>query len=156
MFVMRLFIAVISILFCFLLLGATASAYLLKYEPPVDPPITIDNRKLWSNVQTWRSNQELIQYRENELLCKYASIRVEQVKSDWSHDSFIDSVVKPLSVDDSSFEQIGENLARDYQNEGEIISGWLVSPSHLENLEAPFTDSCIKCVDNNCVQLFAR
>lgn len=116
----------------------------------------IDSRSAWLVIQEWRSSSGLAQYNESELLCRYANFRVEQIQADFSHKQYRNSVAQALYKEDSSLVESGENLSRAIFTPKQLLSSWLESPSHRENLEKPFTDSCIRCNNNYCVQLFAR
>lgn len=65
-------------------------------------------------------------------LAQCASVRAVEATESWSH-------VRP---DGSSWYtvnsqiQYGENLAKNYQSGEDVVSGWMASPSHRENLLA--------------------
>lgn len=114
------------------------------------PPQPIDEMELLSVVNNWRINQGKTEYYSDPTLCEYADLRVEQIKSDWSHDGFY------AMQKDGSFSLLGENLSR-YDYSPEYVFGeWLNSPEHRQNLERDFTHSCIRCEDNYCAHIFAK
>jgi len=110
----------------------------------------VSEDKLLKVVNDWRTSKGKKNYKIDTILCGYATERVKEVKSDWSHKQF-----KTMNKIDS-FITLGENLSKDIFNEAEILNSWLNSPTHRENLENSFTHSCIRCEDNYCVQLFGK
>ena len=95
----------------------------------------------------------------NKHLCDYATKRLPENINKISHDGFNKSA---STLYNFGFNKIGENLASEYNTEQQTFTSWLNSPKHLENLEANFTHSCLKCDTssnllnkNVCVHIFA-
>lgn len=110
--------------------------------------------KLWEEAQKWRADQQKPFYKWNNDLCRWATVRNEEIKTDWSHDGF--HVHKAGIWDDIHYTRLGENLATGYgDDETKMFTAWLNSPSHRDNLEEAYTDSCITTSDGYAVQLFA-
>lgn len=107
----------------------------------------IDAIRLSSLVNDWRYNNYLQPFKKNDKLCGLALTRANQIIKDWSHSQFIPEerkIVAPGTV-------FGENLAKDYQTEEEVLNGWLNSPPHrkvLANLN--YTQMCIACENSYC------
>jgi uncharacterized protein YkwD len=53
--------------------------------------------------------------------------------------------------------EFGENLARNFSNDGSMVKSWYESPSHRENIENPrYKNTWICRKDNLVVQLFSN
>jgi uncharacterized protein YkwD len=66
----------------------------------------------------------------NENLAKAAQERAEYIAADhWYHDGYIETVKKYYR-----YQKLGENLARHFKTDVEIINAWLASPKHKDNL----------------------
>lgn len=126
------------------------STYIPTYVPPA---ISLNSSKLWALVQNWRIKQGFSAYIENDTLCQLASKRLTQVKKDWSHDQFLPTGAQ--FVDYNKY-RIGENLAKEYFTESQLLTSWLKSPSHRFNLDDSFTHSCIKTEGTYAVQIFGN
>lgn len=110
--------------------------------------------KLWEVVQAWRVSQNKPLYKWNNGLCKWASLRNEEIKTDWSHNGFHYHLNEIWN--DIHYNILGENLARGYDKlEDKMFTAWLNSPSHKANLDEAYTDSCITVSGSYAVQLFA-
>lgn len=116
----------------------------------------ISSSQLFEDVNQWRATENKPAFIENAELCSLATVRLEEIQDDWSHDGFLPKA-NPL-VEQKKFVMLGENLASQYQagDEKLILNTWLLSPSHKANLDADFTQSCMKCDDDSCVQIFAK
>ena len=123
-----------------------------KYPDVSSKPIsfsTVEENGLWTVVNDWKEKESGYRYTSDERLCEQASIRANQIKSDWSHNGFDE-------VPFFDFKTVGENLAAESNSNNDILTLWLTSPTHKENLDENFTHSCIRCEDNYCVQLFGK
>lgn len=124
-------------------------------NPHLDEKIyKLDEDKLFELTQKLRTEKGLNSYVKSVVTCGIASLRSEEVLSDYSHEGFLSKSqdwMKKYNV-----EELAENLARNNQSEDATILAWLSSPKHKENILKPFTDSCIKCKREYCVQIFAR
>lgn len=114
----------------------------------------LDANILWSEINLWRVSAGLRPYHWNDGLCKYAAIRTEEIKTDWSHDKFWN--YKQLAWEDLHYIVLGENLARDFTDEVTALHAWLNSPTHRNNLEYSYTDSCVVTSGGYAVQMFAQ
>lgn len=111
----------------------------------------LNENVLFDLVQTWRTKSDLPIYKKSERLCDVAAVRLKKVKVSFSHDGFIEQAV---ASDWYGYNGVAENLVRGFHSEQDSLDGWLGSPKHLENLEKPFTESCIKCDKNTCIHIF--
>jgi hypothetical protein len=84
-------------------------------------------------------------YIESQFLCDMASIRLEEIQINWSHEGFSAKRFCPKDC------IIGENLARGYLTESMIIVAWENSPSHLYELNYPYKYFCVKSQNNYTV-----
>lgn len=110
-------------------------------------PLVVDSSVLFKNVNDWRTSQGLAKYTENQLLCDQTSIRVFDIQSDLSHSKLHERF-------DNKYD-IAENISFGL-NEKDALAAWLASPSHKENLLSNYKNSCIRCIGNKCVELFAN
>lgn len=96
---------------------------------------------------------------EHPLVCKVAEIRLEQIKSEWSHKGFLDKEAN-RSVRIKAYNDLGhtwenylpkgmwrENLARGFTDRKKVYDAWQKSPTHRANLEATSTYSCLRFSD---------
>lgn len=108
---------------------------------------------IFNLVQEYRFKQGLPTMTIDPLLCKYASIRAEEIKTDWSHNGFLNKV-SPQIYRESKYRKLGENLAKDFNSDRDMFQGWLNSPLHRENIDYPYTKTCLVCSSHYCAQLF--
>lgn len=96
----------------------------------------------------YRLENKLNALKHDEQLCEWADVRKEEVKTDWSHDEF-------KRKDYVGYTWIGENLSKDFSNSDMAFNAWKLSPLHNKNLLDPdYTDTCVRCSESYCVQLF--
>lgn len=114
----------------------------------------LNAEKLMSIVNDWRQSQGLQPFSNNDNLCTLADQRVNEIQNDNSHNGFIERVNNQTFG--FSYEKLGENLEQGYPNEQEALNHWLSSPEHLKNLKDNFQYSCIKCLNDKCVQEFGN
>ncbi len=144
-----------KIIVLFILLVASAF-YLGSVEPkeyPAPPPAVLDDVNedtLFVHLNGYRGNNNLPILIKSDELCSIALIRLEDMQTDFSHDKFYERVAY------ASYTKIGENLSRGFIHESEIMSKWIHSPLHKENLDYPYTEACIKCDTPYCVLLLAH
>jgi uncharacterized protein YkwD len=123
-------------------------AFYLGYQVTHTPKISGD--VLFLMVQNWRDENGLTTLKRDKDLCNLASVRAEQIKQDFSHKGFYTSDRSQLK----EYRVLGENLARDFPDEMDYFLGWMGSPGHRENIEYPYTHSCLICDEGYCVQEF--
>lgn len=104
---------------------------------------------LFQLVNEWRTKEGYQPYVKSEFACKFADLRIPQVKKNWSHEGFTDLHLQ-LAPDTWA----AENLGKNFSYPSEMLQGWLISPSHRKNLEDSYTHSCIKCDSGYCVHIF--
>ena len=153
-----------KLVFCFVvilfMLISFSGGYMLKALPSekvisanivTKPDLSSD--KIWSLVQDWRSKNNLPVYTKNQKLCDMASIRVQDIRTDWSHSQFVPRVNFFFG---NNIYNIAENLAEHHINEEAILNAWLGSPTHADNLKSNYKYSCIVESENYVVQLFGN
>ena len=154
-------IGILGLMAIFFILGlavgskekAEAIAQSLSSYSAAHPPqsvYNIDQDKLFDLIQMWRVANDYKPYKIDDGLCAFAIIRAFEVQNDWSHDGFVAGRIAPLS----NHELYGENLAKEFFSEESMLDGWIHSPTHLENLESPFTYSCVRCINGYCAHEF--
>lgn len=118
-------------------------------EPFVLPTRTvISAEKLETLVNNWRVSQNLQPLIHSDNMCKIALIRLSETKKNWSHQGFDASRFCSKAC------TLGENLAKGYSTEQQILNAWLKSPDHLTELKTPYTHACIKLDQTNAVETF--
>ncbi len=140
--------------------------YVSPSEPAVIPAVDFSSQlslNLTNKINQWRLDQHQAAYFTNEELCQFAQTRLLQVQPETlSHATFYQEAENVFP--DSGFKSLGENLAgfsvlnQDNlsQVSKEIFQAWLTSPAHLQNLQANFSHSCLKCNQQICIQVFGR
>jgi uncharacterized protein YkwD len=113
---------------------------------------TISAEKLMAIVNNWRQTQGFQTYENDELACSFASKRLTQIETNFSHDPFFNEV--PLHFPPRVY--VAENLSKGYDTEQETLDAWLVSTEHRKNLDANYQYSCIRCEFSFCVQVFTN
>lgn len=104
--------------------------------------------KVWRDIQVWKIKHDGYAYQTTKELCKVSEERLEEVKTNWSHEGFYDHIEEP------GFYYVGENLSRYFYEPEEVLKAWLKSPTHRANLEKKFDYSCLVCKDSYCVHTF--
>lgn len=110
---------------------------------------TINSSILSSRVNSWRTEKGLNHLPEEESLCQYAEKRTIDIQTEWNHDIF-----KKDSCLNTNYVFCGENLAKGYQTEEQVLQAWIASPTHYDNLIREWSAMCIKCKDGYCAQQF--
>jgi uncharacterized protein YkwD len=84
-------------------------------------------------------------------MCNFASIRVKQIETDYSHSGFNQDARNYLGNG-----YIGENIDI-ASNDQIIVTAWINSPDHRSNiLSSHYTDTCVATAKYNyAVQEFA-
>lgn len=115
----------------------------------------VDENELWTIANNWREEQGKTAYTINPILCGFADQRVDEIQTDFSHKGYL--LISENKIHKAGgFYRTGENIARDFFNANDVFRSWLSSPTHRENLDENFTESCIRCENNYCVQLFGK
>ncbi len=107
----------------------------------------VDGDRLFNVIQEWKGDEA---YKENEHTCTMAQTRLEETVENWSHDGF------SAGRFCTSYCSIGENLARGFNSEEEVLQAWLDSSLHRRNLEFDYRYSCIKTDGDYIVHIFAK
>ena len=127
----------------------TEKTQLVNLSPiPSPTPARINEGELLNLVQKYRSDHNLPTYSPSDFLCSVASTRLEETKENWSHQGFIGNRFC------TNYCQLGENLAKDYIYDSDVLNGWLDSPSHKLNLDKPYTHTCLKSDGNYVVMIY--
>lgn len=107
----------------------------------------IDGSSLFDLIQEFRTKSGKKPYRQSRFLCYVAEIRLEEVKTDFSHKDFSEWRFCPGCG-------LAENLARGFNSEETVLTAWLNSSSHLANLNTNYSHSCLKTDGETIVQIF--
>ena len=114
---------------------------------PIPTPTNLNADELFQLVNDWRTQNGYQPYIQDERLCKIALDRVNDPQPDF-HRGFLAKYSNYPYV-------IQENTAENFQNETATLNGWLGSPPHLATLKKPYKDSCIKCYQLVCDEIFS-
>ena len=135
--------------FIFLQVGLS----ILGYAKPGILGITgnIDQKKMIELTNQERSKKGLPSVSENEALNKAAALKAQNMIDEnyWAH--FAPSGKTPWDFILGSgykFTYAGENLAKNFQESDDVVSAWMTSPTHRDNLLNPkYQDIGIAVVD---------
>ena len=150
------------IFFVVLLFGLREiGAYLWQHPQALARPnkintdnVLLDENKLFDLVNIYRQSKGLSMLTKSVVTCGIATLRVNEIQNDFSHDGFRRNSQKWINSYNLSY--LGENLAEDYSSEEIVLSKWLKSSKHRENLMDDYSYSCMRCKNNKCVQIFAK
>lgn len=139
-----------------LLLGVFVFGWYLGTEYPTAQATqhsasSFSKEKLFDLVQRWRYENNLQPYTNSNEVCEIAKLRLQETSTNWSHEGFEGK--RFCTFDNCEF---GENLARGYNNEEQLLTDWLNSASHSANLKADYQYSCIESDGDNVVQIFGN
>jgi uncharacterized protein YkwD len=145
----------------FLLLENTSQSLPTEQQILIETPTPtyfqekkVSSEKLWDVIQSWRTSQNLSKYKTSQKLCDIAAIRLQEIKSDWSHDGIMSRSNYFFSI--TGARELGENLAKDLYDEHLLLQAWLDSPTHKKNLVSNYTYSCVQVGDNYAVHIFGN
>ena len=138
----------------FLLVLFVTALRVIVPQATVEPePLTIEKTELTTIVNDWAMKNKGYAYKELPKLCDVATLRLNQVKRDWSHKGFYTYSTEFYKI--AEVKELGENLSKSNGLEANVLQSWLNSPSHRKNLDHPYTHMCIETDGNYVVQLFA-
>lgn len=114
------------------------------------PTTSLEGDHLLEVVNQWRVKIGKKIYKKNNELCNIAEARTKEIQTDFNHDKFYNH------THDFYYEAMQENiLAGDqYISYKTALDSWLQSASHSAALHKDYQYSCIKCLNNRCVQIF--
>ena len=102
-------------------------------------------------VNQRRISKGLVPLIHSPWLCATAAIRAPQIVVNWSHQGFDATRMCPTA---RCF--VGENLARYFDTAEQMVNGWIMSPTHLANIEMPqYRYSCVVVYGEYEVQHFS-
>ncbi len=111
----------------------------------------IDQKEIIELTNIEREKKGLSKLQENEALDKAAALKAQNMFAEnyWAH--FAPSGKTPWDFITSSgyhFTYAGENLAKNFYKSDEVVSAWMNSPTHRDNLlNANYKDTGIAVVD---------
>ncbi len=104
---------------------------------------SFSGKTLWGLLNEYRTKMSLSEFKIDARLCKYADRRAKEVEADWSHNAYVDNRGFFYENVCRECSGAGENLAKDYLYENEIVGGWLKSDAHRKLIEGDFNIGCI-------------
>lgn len=110
-----------------------------KIYEPLKPKISADH--IFELVNQERIDKNLKQLKRNELLDKAAQMRAEAIDAydEFDHEATESGVTYFVAMKRAGYFNItkGENLAKDYYSDFEVVSGWMKSLGHRDNILNP-------------------
>lgn len=89
-------------------------------------------------INLYRSEYKLKPIYRSLVMCKLATTRAEQIKTDWSHDQFYTEINK-INISARFY----ENLARNFTDPKDVMTAWKASPSHNQTLLSDIKYACV-------------
>lgn len=117
--------------------------------------VKLDEEIIFNSINQWRKDHNLNPLEKSDIVCEIAKIRLYDTKLNWSHEGF-NELTNKYYLRDGRIKRLGENLGRYQINENSLVTSWLNSPSHLENIKGNFTHTCITTDKGYTVQIFAN
>lgn len=116
----------------------------------------LDGGYLFNLVNAYRRGKGLQEMTWWHKLCEYSTERSAEIQRDWSHGGYLEDSKNGELYGKycPGCTRTGENLAKDYWTEEEILQAWINSPTHKANLdEAGWNIGCAMVIDNNFVSM---
>jgi len=113
-----------------------------------------------AEINNFRVKNNLNKLTRYEPLCELAKLRVNEIKTDWSHKGFElrnDEIYTNYCNKGALIcTKAGENLAKgDFIDEKDVVLGWENSPDHKENMLTEYNVQCVEVSGTFYVSLFA-
>jgi len=120
----------------------------------------LDENNIEAEINVIRKENEKNELTKYEPLCELAKIRVEEIKTDWSHKGFENRneeiYTRFCNKNNIVCTSAGENLAKgSFKTEKEVAIEWFNSPEHKENMLGEYNVQCVAASENHFVSLFA-
>lgn len=120
----------------------------------IQKPKEISELDVYNVVNSWRNENGYSILVEDDVLCDFAEIRLIEIDSDWSHNGFKSKSQQLLL--ENGYLKVGENLYTGLaKNADAILTMWLNSPTHRNNIIDSYTNTCVQCNEESCVQIFS-
>ena len=121
----------------------------IRVDKTTSPEPPLSSEAILSMVNFYRAEHNIKPLLQDDRLCEYGTMRVDQIISTWSHDGFSnDGGQEDLICPDCTF--FGENLARRQTSNQQIIKEWKGSPGHNAAMLDPRWDiACVSLKVNN-------
>lgn len=112
----------------------------------------LSNSVVTDQVNSFRQQSDLVELKNDDRLCGEAEVRLEEIKVRWAHD--MEDLYRIRK--EYKYKVVGENLAKNFNNEKDLTNAWYNSKTHKANILGNYTHACIKCDDSSCVELFRK
>ena len=100
-------------------------------------------KNLVEYINVYRVNLGLNILKTEDSLCDFALRRSKEIITDWSHNGFY--------VSPPNFTKRGENLAKCFTKDQDVLEAWLDSRTHKQVIEGEYDKICIgKVVTEKC------
>ena len=142
--IVAIFIIASLLILNFLVLSPKKSGSLKVPNMPEVTPIkfSLDSEKIFNLVNDYRTSHGLNALVYNPQVCQYASKRLDEIQTDFSHNGFWNNF--PSYKNPQSY--IGENLIKGYySSDQQVVKDWIASPEHLSNImNRSYTQTCVE------------
>ena len=113
--------------------------FIPRTECPVRQPAHLEviTNWLFDSVNHYRVSVGKPRLELDSTLCEFASLRAGQIVNNFSHAGFAGNPYRQY------YYEMGEALARDYQDREVIVESWVASPLHEEILAGNYNVGCV-------------
>lgn len=125
-----------ALLLCLIVVGVVSQFIPQSGDAPVQPVkgqlSEVMSTDFLEEINAARAKRGLPEFEGNARLYHFAEERACKLAEtgQWSHDGYQDAF-KAAGYNGSL---IGENLARDFDNDQQVLAGWINSPPHAANI----------------------
>lgn len=113
------------------------------------PTSTISDTKqvfIMDAINEYRTSLSLSSVQSNDVTCRFAKIRAQEIASNFSHDGF-NQRIQNHTLPYFNYSFVAENIA-ETSNYQEIVAMWKNSPGHAANMRADMPFVCIEGYGN--------
>ncbi len=113
----------------------------LPTRAPIQTNFSGGMSDLLSQVNDYRKSQGLSPVVSNSDTCSFARLRAQEISADFSHAGFTNRVNNHTLP--YSYHEVTENIAMN-SNSNDVVSEWIKSPGHAENMRKNTPYVCIE------------
>jgi uncharacterized protein YkwD len=103
---------------------------------PIITPIEQQKAEIEELINQYRLQNGKSTLSRDSYLCELAEFRLQEIKTDWSHDGF-------HKMKKEKYSSFGENLAKNWTTDKEVMKAWIDSPTHNNILLGHWTNFCV-------------
>jgi uncharacterized protein YkwD len=122
----------------------------VSIEPePIITPVEQQKAEIEELINNYRLENGKSTLRKDSYLCELAEFRLQEIKTDWSHDGF-------RKMTKNKYSSFGENLGRDWHSDNDVMRAWIASPTHNDILLGHWTNFCVSQEEGYYVLITGR